>query len=40
MVLALVVGASMVMIIDPLATRLNQDFQAERERLLGNAPTP
>jgi lipopolysaccharide export system permease protein len=38
MVLALVVGASMVMIIDPLATRLNQDFQAERERLLGNAP--
>jgi hypothetical protein len=28
----------MVMIIDPLATRLNQDFQAERERLLGNAP--
>lgn len=38
MVLAVVVGASMVMIIDPLATRLNQDFQAERDRLLGNAP--
>jgi lipopolysaccharide export system permease protein len=36
MVLAVVVGASMVMIIDPLATRLNQDFQAERDRLLGN----
>ncbi len=38
MVLAVVVGAAMVMIIDPLATRLNQDFQNERDRLLGNTP--
>jgi len=38
MVLAVVVGAAMVMIIDPLATRLNQDFQSERDRLLGNTP--
>lgn len=38
MVLAVLIGATMVMVLDPLATRLNQDFQAERERLLGNAP--
>ena len=38
MVLAVIVGATMVTVLDPLATRLNQDFQAERERLLGNAP--
>lgn len=38
MVLAVVVGAAMVMVIDPMATRLNQDFQDERDRLLGNAP--
>lgn len=38
MVLAFGIGAIMVMVLDPLATRLNQDFQAERERLLGNAP--
>lgn len=38
MVLAVLIGATMVMVLDPMATRLNQDFQAERERLLGNAP--
>lgn len=38
MVLAVVVGSIMVMVLDPLATRLTQQFEAERERLLGNAP--
>jgi lipopolysaccharide export system permease protein len=38
MLLAVLIGATMVMVLDPLATRLNQQFQAERERLLGNAP--
>jgi len=34
MVLSLVVGALMVTILDPLATRLNASFEAERERLI------
>lgn len=38
MLLAVLIGATMVTVLDPLATRLNQQFQAERERLLGNAP--
>lgn len=38
MVLAVLVGAVMVAVLDPLATRLNEDFELERERLLGNAP--
>lgn len=39
MVLALLVGVLMVTVLDPLATRLNADFEATRARLLGgNAP--
>ena len=36
MVLALLVGVLMVTVLDPLATRLSQDFEATRARLLGN----
>jgi lipopolysaccharide export system permease protein len=36
MVLALLTGVLMVAVIDPLATRLNQDFNGERARLLGD----
>ncbi len=40
MVLAVGVGVLMVTVIDPLATRLNEDFQSTRERLLNpNAAT-
>ncbi len=38
MVLALLVGSIMVMVLDPLATRLTEQFETQRERLLGNAP--
>lgn len=37
MVLALLVGSIMVMVLDPLATRLTEQFETQRERLLGNA---
>ncbi len=36
MVLAVLVGVLMVTVLDPLATRLSQDFEATRARLLGN----
>ena len=36
MVLAVVVGVVMVTVLDPLATRLSQDFETTRARLLGN----
>ncbi len=36
MALALLVGVLMVTVLDPLATRLSQDFEATRARLLGN----
>jgi lipopolysaccharide export system permease protein len=40
MVLAVLVGVLMVTVLDPLATRLNADFEATRARLLGgSAPT-
>lgn len=35
MVLSLTVGVLMVTVLDPLATRLNEDFEATRARLLG-----
>lgn len=35
MVLAVLVGVLMVTVLDPLATRLNADFEATRSRLLG-----
>lgn len=36
MVLAVIVGVLMVTVLDPLATRMNADFEATRARLLGN----
>lgn len=40
MVLALLVGVLMVTVLDPLATRLSQEFETTRARLLGDtAPT-
>lgn len=36
MALALLVGVLMVTVLDPLATRLSEDFEATRARLLGN----
>lgn len=36
MVLAVLVGVLMVTVLDPLATRLSQDFESTRARLLGN----
>ena len=36
MVLAVLMGVLMVTVLDPLATRLNADFEANRARLLGN----
>lgn len=36
MVLAVIVGVLMVTVLDPLATRLNGEFEATRARLLGN----
>lgn len=36
MALAVLVGVLMVTVLDPLATRLSQDFEATRARLLGN----
>jgi lipopolysaccharide export system permease protein len=40
MVLSVAVGILMITVLDPLATRLSQDFEATRARLLGNtAPT-
>lgn len=40
MVLAVLLGALMVTVLDPLATKLNADFEAARARLLGGgAPT-
>lgn len=35
MVLAIVLGTVMVTVLDPLATRLNEDFEATRDRLTG-----
>lgn len=35
MVLAVVLGTLMVTVLDPLATRLNEDFEATRDRLTG-----
>ena len=35
MVLAVVLGTVMVTVLDPLATRLNEDFEATRDRLTG-----
>jgi hypothetical protein len=35
MVLAVVLGTIMVTVLDPLATRLNEDFEATRDRLTG-----
>jgi lipopolysaccharide export system permease protein len=35
MVLAVLLGVLMVTVLDPLATKLNQDFEAARDRLLG-----
>ena len=37
MALAVLVGVLMVTVLDPLATRLNADFEATRARLLGNS---
>jgi lipopolysaccharide export system permease protein len=39
MVLAFGIGVLMVTVLDPLATRLTQDFNSERARLLGNVQT-
>lgn len=36
MLLAVLIGVLMVTVLDPLATRLNADFEATRARLLGN----
>ncbi|MEQ1781946.1 MAG: LptF/LptG family permease, partial [Hyphomonadaceae bacterium] len=36
MVLAVIIGVLMVTVLDPLATRMNADFEATRARLLGN----